>query len=59
MEGLHGLTPYKKLKELLGGKTSTDFEVCNNLPFEKILDFDTNENVRGVIKDERVCSHPI
>jgi hypothetical protein len=57
--GLHGLTPYEKLKGLLGGKTPKDFEVSNNLPLDKILNFDTNENVRGAIKDERVCSHPI
>ena len=57
--GLHGLTPYEKLKGLLGGKTSTDFEVSNNLRLDKILSFDINENVRGVIKDERVYSHPI
>jgi len=57
--GLHGLTPYEKLKGLLGEKTPKDFEVCNNLPIDKILNFNTNENVRGVIKDERVYSHPI
>jgi len=56
---LHGLTPYEKLKGLLGGGTSKSFEVCNNLPLNKILNFDTNENVRGTIKDERLCSHPI
>jgi hypothetical protein len=47
------------LKELQGGKTSKDFKVCNNLPLNKILNFDTIENVRGAIKDERVCSHTI
>jgi len=47
------------LKGLLGGKTSKDFEVSNNLPLDRILNFDTNENVRGAIKDERVYSHPI
>lgn len=26
---LHGLTPYEKLKGLLGGGTSKSFEVCN------------------------------
>jgi len=40
------------LKELLGGKTSTDFGVCNILPLDKILNFST-------VKDEKVCSHPI
>jgi len=39
--GLHGLTPYEKLKGLLGGKTQKDFEVSNILPFDKILNFDT------------------
>jgi len=57
--GLHALTPYEKLKGLLEGETSKDFEVCNNLPPGKILNFNTNENIRGAIKDERVCSHPI
>jgi hypothetical protein len=57
--GLHGLTPYEKLKGLLGGKTPKDFEVCNVLPLHKILNFDTNENVRGAIKDERVSSYLI
>jgi hypothetical protein len=37
------------LKGLLGGKTSKDFEVCNNLPLDKILNFDT-KNRRGTIK---------
>jgi hypothetical protein len=59
MDGLHGLTPYEKLKGLPGGKTSKNFEVSNNLPLDRILNFDTNENVRGAIKDERVFSHPI
>ena len=58
MEGLHGLTSYEKLKGLLGGKTPKDFEVSNNLPLDKILNFDTNENVRDAIKDERVYSYP-
>ena len=49
----------KSWKVLLGGGTSKSFEVCNNLPLNKILNFDTNENVRGTIKDERLCSHPI
>jgi len=57
--GLHGLTPYEKLKGLLGGRTSKDFEVSNNLPFDKILNLDIVGNVRGAIKDERVYSHPI
>jgi hypothetical protein len=57
--GLHGLTPYEKLKGLLGGKTQKDFEVSNNLPLDKILNFNTNGNVKGTIKDERVYSHPI
>jgi hypothetical protein len=57
--GLHGLTPYEKLKGLLGGKTPKDFEVSDNLLLDKILNFDTNENVRGAIKDERAYSHPI
>ena len=57
MEGLHGLNPYEKLKGLPGEKTPKDFEVFNNLPIDKILNFDTNE--RGAIKDERVFSHPI
>jgi hypothetical protein len=39
--GLHGLTPYEKLKGLLGGKTQKDFEVSNILPFDKTLNFDT------------------
>jgi len=56
---LHGLTPYEKLKGLLEGETSTVFEISNNLPLDKILNFDTNENVRGAIKDERIYSHPI
>jgi len=30
-KSLHGLTPYEKLKGLLGGGTSKDFEVCNFL----------------------------
>jgi hypothetical protein len=47
------------LKELQGGKTSKDFKVCNNLTLDKTLNLDTNENVRGAIKDERVCSHTI
>jgi hypothetical protein len=47
------------LKGLPGGKTPKDFEVFNNLPIDKILNFDTNENVGGAIKDERVYSHPI
>jgi hypothetical protein len=59
MEGLHGLTPYEKLKGLLGGKTPKDFEVSNNFPLDRILNFDTNENVRSAIKDERVYSRPI
>jgi len=58
MEGLHGLIPYEKLKGLLGGKTPKDFEVSNNLPLDRNLNFDINENVRCAIKDERVC-HPI
>jgi len=49
--GLHGLTPYEKLKGLLGGRTSKSFEVCNNLPLDKILNFGTIENVRGTIKE--------
>jgi len=49
--GLHGLTLYEKLKELLGGKTPKDFEVSNNLPLDRILNLDTNENIRGAIKD--------
>ena len=57
--GLHGLTPYEKLKGLLGGGTSKDFEVSNILPLGKILNFGITENVRGAIKDERVYSHPI
>jgi hypothetical protein len=57
--GLHGLTPYEKLKGLLGGRTPKDFEVSNNLPFDKILILDIVGNVRGAIKDERVYSHPI
>jgi hypothetical protein len=47
------------LKDLPGGGTSIDFEVSNNLPLNKILNFDTIENVRGTIKDERVYSRPI
>gem|GEM_PF-6396597 len=42
--GLHGLTPYEKLKGLLGEMTPKDFEVSNNLPIDKILNFDINEN---------------
>ena len=57
--GLHGLIPYEKLKGLLGGRTSKDFEVCNNLPLHKIPNFGTIENVRDTIKDERVCGHPV
>ena len=40
---LHGLTPYEKLKGLLGGKTPKDFEVSNNLPLDKILNLDTTK----------------
>jgi len=47
------------LKGLPGGGTSKSFEVCNNLPLDKILNFDINENVRGAIKDERVYSYSI
>jgi len=47
------------LKGLLGGKTPKDFEVSNNLSFDKILNLDIVANVRGAIKDERVYSHPI
>jgi len=43
MEGLHGLNPYEKWKGLPGEKTPKDFEVFNNLPIDKILNFDTNE----------------
>jgi len=56
---LHGFTPYEKLKGLLGEGTSKSFEVCNNLPLHKILNFGIIGNIRGEIKDERVCSHPI
>jgi len=52
--GLHGLTPYEKLKGLLGRRTSKDFEVCNSLPLDKIFNFGT---IKG--EDERVYSHPI
>jgi hypothetical protein len=51
---LHGFTPYEKFKGLLRGKTPKDFEVSSNLPLDRILNFDTNENVGGVIKDEKV-----
>jgi hypothetical protein len=47
------------LKGLLGGGTPKDFEVSNNFLLDKILNFNTNGNVRGAIKDERVCSHPM
>jgi hypothetical protein len=57
--GLHGLTPYEKLKGLPGGKTPKYFEVSNNFLLDKILNLDTNEKVGGAIKDERVYSHPI
>ena len=43
---LHGFTPYEKLKGLLGEGTSKDFEVCNNLPLHKILNF-------GIIRNKR------
>jgi hypothetical protein len=59
MGGLHGFIPYEKLKGLLGGKTSKDFEVFNNSPLDRNLNSDTNENVRGAIKDERVYSQAI
>jgi hypothetical protein len=59
MEGLHGLTPYEKLKGLPGEKTPKDFEVFNNLPVDKILNLDIVGNERGAIKDERVYIHPI
>jgi hypothetical protein len=56
---LHGLTPYEKLEGLVGGRTSKSFEVCNNLPLDKISNFGTLLNIKGAIKNERVCSHPI
>jgi len=45
--GLHGLTPYEKLKGLLGGTTPKDFKVYNKLSLDKISNFST-------IKDE-IC----
>jgi hypothetical protein len=59
MEGLHRLTPYEKLKGLLGGKTPKDFEVCNILPLDRILNLGIVGNVISAIKDERVYSQPI
>jgi hypothetical protein len=41
--GLHGLTPYEKLKGLLGD---------NNLPLDKISNFGYLKCKRGSIKDE-------
>jgi hypothetical protein len=35
------------------------FEVSNILPLDKILNFNTNENVKGAIKDGRVYSYQI
>jgi len=57
--GLHGLTPYKKLKELQEGKTLKSFEACNNLFLDKIFNFGIIGNVRGKIKDEILWFHPI
>jgi hypothetical protein len=42
--GLHGLTPYEKLKGLLGD---------NNLLLDKISNFGTSKNMRVIIKYER------
>jgi hypothetical protein len=47
------------LKGLLGEGTPKGFEVSNILLLGKILNFGIVKDVRGRIKDERVCSYSI
>jgi len=49
----------KSRKVYLEERPPKYFEVSNNLPLDKILNFNTNKNVRGAIKNERVFSHQI
>lgn len=60
---MHGLTPYEKLKKLLGGKTTKDFEVSNDLPLDKnknsnILKIETSPYSSAVRASGLGCPNP-